>query len=150
MIFKSELCDKVLSGEKTQTRRLKRENEYFTHGFARQPDSVTRRSETTLDARKWVVGRTYAVQPGRGKKAVGRIKLLAIREEPLQDISDDDCYEEGIDPYIIAVEHATFGAIGPRDEFKTLWDNINKKPGTRWADNPGVWALTFQRTAEST
>jgi len=28
--------------------------------------------------------------------------------------------------------------------FKALWDSINKKPGTRWADNVEVWVLTFE------
>ena len=148
MIFKSELCDKVLSGEKTQTRRLKRENEYFTRGSFGQPDCVSRRSETTLDIRKWVVGRTYAVQPGRGKKAVGRIKLLVIREESLQDMSGADAIAEGW-PRDREFFPRMNTAIKALIWFRNLWNSINKKPGARWEDNPGVWALTFQRTVES-
>ena len=145
MIFKSELCDKVLSGEKTQTRRLKRENEYLTHGSFGQPDCVSRRSETTLDTRKWVVGRTYAVQPGRGKKAVGRIKLLVIREESLQDISGADAIAEGW-PRDREFFPRMNTAIKALIWFRNRWNSINKKPGTRWGDNPAVWVLTFRCT----
>ena len=42
------------------------------------------------------VGRTYAVQPGRGKHALGRIRLRAIRREPAQDISEGDARAEGV------------------------------------------------------
>ncbi len=145
MIFKSELCDKVLSEEKTQTRRLKKANEYFSDGPFGLADQVRIRSESSRrDTVKWEVGRTYAVQPGRGKKAVGRFKLLEIREERLQSISDDDCYAEGVDANRISVQYATFQTEGPRSEFRAIWDSINKKLGTRWVDNPTVWALTFQ------
>lgn len=143
MIFKSELCDKVLRREKTQTRRLKRENEYFTHGSFGQPDCVLRRSETTLDVRKWVVGRTYAVQPGRGKKAVGRIRLLAIREEALRDITWRDVKAEGVNLSGLG-SRGRNRDIGAGHRFARLWNSINTKSGTLWGDNPTVWVLTFQ------
>ena len=143
MIFKDELCAKVLNGEKTQTRRIKKDNEYFTPGSFGQPDSVARRSETTLDVRKWVVGRTYAVQPGRGKKAVGRIKLLKIREERLQEINGADAIAEGW-PRDREFFPQMNTAIKALIWFRSLWNSINKKPGTRWVDNPPVWVVEFQ------
>ena len=39
---------------------------------------------------------TLPVQPGRGKKAVGRIRIKTIRRERLGDISDRDCISEGV------------------------------------------------------
>jgi len=100
---------------------------------------------------KWMVGKTYAVQPGRGKKAVGHFCITGIRRERLQNISDKDIEAEGI-----CLKQNFSGDLGwfngldhllyPRREwaFKALWNNINKKPGSRWADNPEVWVLEFE------
>lgn len=56
MIFGPEMLEKVLSGEKTVTRR---------------------RSSS------YTVGQVLAVQSGRGKKHVAHIKVLGVREERL-------------------------------------------------------------------
>jgi hypothetical protein len=53
MIFQ-ETCGRVLNGTKTQT--------------------------TRLGPRQYRVGGTYAVQPGRGKRAIGRIQIDWRRE----------------------------------------------------------------------
>ena len=147
MIFKDELCAKVLNGEKTQTRRIKKKNERLIPGDWYFPDAVMRYSEHPSDPRyevvKWQVGQTYAVQPGRGKKAVGRIKLLAIREEALRDTTPNDARAEGVP----SPESETALANPNRYalfRFAHLWDSINKKSDTRWEDNPAVWVLTFQ------
>jgi len=55
VIFAGDLCTKVLTGEKTVTRRAIR-------------------GETC----RYRVGRTYAVQPGRGQRAVARIRVLDV------------------------------------------------------------------------
>ena len=148
MIFKDELCAKVLNGEKTQTRRIKKENERLIPGDQYFPDAVMRYSEHPSDPRyevvKWQVGRTYAVQPGRGKKAVGRIKLLAIREERLQEINGADAIAEGW-PRDREFFPQMNTAIKALIWFRSLWNSINKKPGTRWVDNPWVWVLEFRR-----
>jgi hypothetical protein len=98
MLFKPDLCDKILAGEKTQTRRVKKDNELFCEGSFGIPDKVKIRGgwEGRVRSLKWEVGRTYAVPPGGGKAAAGRIKLLAIREEALQKISEEDALREGI------------------------------------------------------
>lgn len=64
----------ILSGRKTQTRRVMKGD---------QPP--------------WVVGKSYAVQPGRTKKAVGRIVVTRIWQEALGDISAADAWAEGFD-----------------------------------------------------
>jgi hypothetical protein len=128
MIFQ-HTWEKVLSGEKTQTRRIVKpkpewmrigeqyvydeldsgfqyvnENDevvetpkivtvYYTHGgwlngdVAVEPDFYERT--------KWEVGKEYAVQPGRGKAAVGRIQITNIRHEDVRYISDADVRAEG-------------------------------------------------------
>lgn len=71
MIFKPEMVEKILSGEKTVTRRpLKQLDRY-------QP------------------GRDYAVQPGRGKHAVARIRVTFVHEDRLGSITEDDARREG-------------------------------------------------------
>lgn len=69
MIF-FHTADKVLSGEKTQTRRLKG---------------------------NYAVGKTYSVQPGRGKKAVARIRITLIRREDVRWICYNDVLAEGFE-----------------------------------------------------
>ena len=149
MIFKDELCTKVLNGEKTQTRRIKKDNERLLSGHPDLPDEVVQRvDDPRYEVVKWQVGRTYAVQPGRGKKAVGRFKLLTIREERVQDISAGDVAAEGWpdapdSEYIWTPD--VFRIKEGFEWFQGLWDSINKKPGTHWVDNPPVWVLEFQR-----
>ncbi|MFA4974630.1 MAG: ASCH domain-containing protein [bacterium] len=135
MIFQ-HTWQQVLDGTKTQTRRLRAQPPY--------------------------VGRTYAVQPGRGKPAVGRIRITAIRQQRVQDITAEDALAEGLvcpdcNNGWITVYSATdmfgcseveCGHAGLIDEYAQLWDTIHTKPGTRWADNPLVWVLEFERVGE--
>jgi len=87
------------------------------------------------------VGNTYAVQPGRGKKAVGRIRILGIRRERLQEITWQDAVAEGIPQYM---------KLGMPDSleiycsFWSLWNSLYRKP-YRWEDNPEIWVLEFER-----
>ncbi|KKN69176.1 hypothetical protein LCGC14_0443520 [marine sediment metagenome] len=74
MIFRAPLLDLVLAGKKTQTRRI-----------------------VHLDPCRYLVGRDYAVQPGRGKKAVARIRVLAVRKEAVGAITAADARAEGFD-----------------------------------------------------
>jgi ASCH domain len=85
----------VLSGAKTQTRRPKK----AMHVAVRATDdptspiiAVTQRGKLAV----YTVGHTYAVQPARGRRALGFIRLTAIREaERAGDISEVDALAEG-------------------------------------------------------
>lgn len=84
MIFKQVLVDQILAGNKTMTRRpVKPRSQSF--------GGVTVRARTCA----YQVGKTYAVQPGRGKKQVARIRVLAVRRERWIDISVGDARAEG-------------------------------------------------------
>src|SRR5690349_24515065 len=93
MIF-SHTLDLLLSHRKTQTRRIKKPHEFLIHhnGMWR----VEAKSENSHRI-AYNVGQTYAVQPGRAKKAVAHIKLTGIREEAVGDISEADAIAEGFD-----------------------------------------------------
>lgn len=72
MIFSPDLAAKVLDGSKTQTRR-------------RDKGGPCR----------YKAGKTYAVQPGRGKKAIGRIRVLSVRPELMTQLDDEEARLEG-------------------------------------------------------
>lgn len=78
MIFKLEMVEKILAGEKTVTRRPV---EYVTW---------------RRDARcRYEVGKDYAVQPGGGKKAVARIRVTDVRRGLLAGVDTADAIREG-------------------------------------------------------
>lgn len=73
MIFRPELAKLIKHGRKTMTRRTIHE-----HGRCR-----------------YEPGKSYAVQPGRGKLAICRITIIEVRSERLGDISLKDVKREG-------------------------------------------------------
>lgn len=131
MIFSFTL-EQVLSGQKTQTRRLMQPDDmiqdFNTPYFVSNPRGLhgdiftVRRGKNRL---LWVVGRTYAVQPARGAKSVARIEILSIRRSCAAAIEEQDARAEG---------------FSGRDEFLATWQTISKKH-TLYAD---VWVLTFK------
>ena len=137
MIFKDKLCQKVLDGTKTQTRRLMKDGEYV---FVKPTGEVVEVCDSN-NRLKWHVGNSYAVQPGRGKHAVGRILLKGIRRESVQSISEADAIAEGVSKlyYRLSQWQPNEATLS----FKQLWNNIHPK-GKRWEDNPDVWVLDFE------
>ena len=70
------------------------------------------------------------------------LEIVSVRSERLQTITEDDAIAEGI--------HAGASWItSPIEQYAALWDSINTKPGTRWADNPFVFRYEFRRTEAS-
>jgi len=143
MLFKPELCEKIRCGKKTQTRRLVHQDDKkgvrSTSCNTQKITAIYRNSRRT-----WVVDKCYAIQPGRGKKAIGRFRLLNIRREHLQDISARDAINEGVELSGLQDYPAYAFSDNVLRRFAELWDSINTKPGTRWQDNPEVWVLEFE------
>lgn len=90
-----------------------------------------------------------------------RIRITAVRQEPVQDITWEDALAEGIHAdgyglfYCAALPTVDKAYPGEPQLFKSpiecyaaLWDSINTKKGYRWQDNPVVNVYTFAR-AES-
>ena len=135
----------VLDGTKTQTRRMVKPGDYYCAPLG----AVCLHRDNTDDYVSWTIDKTYAVQPGRGQKAVGRIRITGIRQERVQDISEADALAEGIEWR----GHWTPGGVYdppewvgnyPPDDYAALWDTIHTKRGTRWNQNPECWVLCFK------
>lgn len=75
MIFRPELVEKILAGEKTETRRPVKDGKPCRY---RAP-------------------RSYAVRPGRAEKAVGRVRVRSVRKEELGEIRAEGARREGFE-----------------------------------------------------
>lgn len=82
MNFRPELAAAVMAGRKTVTRRLVSDN----------PRSPWWDGGCSL-----VVGRSYAVCPGRGKPAIGRVVITSVDRRPLFRLTDDEARREGFE-----------------------------------------------------
>jgi hypothetical protein len=71
--------DKVIAGQKTQTRRIIKPKETAIRGRYNQITRVMSGSRT-----KWRVGGSYAVQTGRGQGQIARVRLTRIRQADAQ------------------------------------------------------------------
>lgn len=147
MIFQ-HTWKQVLDGTKKQTRRLVKPGEGFNafpSGWIKDvrvyPDLPLPHS--MIGKIKWAVGRTYAVQPGRGKKAAGRIRITGIRQERVQDISIQDAIAEGVPEQTATYTHPVYRSLSVA-AYAKLWNAIHTKPGETWNDNPSVWVLEFE------
>jgi hypothetical protein len=191
MIFNQ--VQEIISGQKTQTRRLVKPGEY-TWICGRFEDGSPAYSSVHHESHRvrFERGKTYAVQQKRGKPAlwirpdgslftgVGadtinefltlannqptsirdipkvlrahgytplRIQITAIRRERIQDISEEDAKAEGLifEPCCgWCASTLRLYKPNPISAYALLWDSINRTKGTRWADNPAVWVLTFK------
>lgn len=105
MIFKPEMIERILAGDKTVTRRPIVGN---------------------ADCR-YKVGREYALQPGRGKKSVGRILIKDIRATQLG-------------PQLTILESAKEG-FGSFRDFRDYWEDLY---GVPWHSLQRVWRIEFE------
>lgn len=110
MNFQPELAALVMAGEKTVTRRV----------CSRNPNSPW-----FIDGCSLKVGRDYAVCPGRGKHAIGRVRVLGVERRHLGQIDTADARREG---------------FANRGEFRRAWEQINGS----WSDGVLVWRVEFE------
>ena len=76
MIFSGGRAEQVMAGDKTATWRPKKDGE-IVYTDCRKNAII---GVWPGGRWRWRVGRTYAVQPGRGKKSLGRIEITSIEE----------------------------------------------------------------------
>jgi hypothetical protein len=126
MIFQQ--IDALLSGKKTQTRRIAKPTEASISHF--QAPDLIRQVYTYANGRriKWNIGNDYAIVPKRGAKSIGRrVRITGIRREQLHAITEADAVSEG---------------VGSVAQYRQLWESINGAGS--WAKNPDVWVLTLE------
>jgi hypothetical protein len=87
-------------------------------------------------------------------RAASRIllEIVSVRVERLQDISEDDCWAEGIDAVDGALDDMAILNLAKRmnrschdaaPTYAALWESINGAGS--WDTNPWVWAVEFKR-----
>lgn len=150
MIFCPENCELILAGKKTQTRRLRVPgmNGDMLFGDLLEDENLVKVSAIERNGRmKWEVGHTYAVQPGRGKKAIGRIRITKIRSEHISDITNDDAIAEGVQetrmnyawPWVFNFKGQDYFGNTPREAFCLFWKVFFGGDLTEL-----VWVLDFE------
>lgn len=88
-----------------------------------------------------------------------KLKILDVRVERLQDITENDIYDEGLrcpvcdvtgysgmEDSSTAKECSNCNTVGYKNninDFRELWDSINKE--YTWESNPYVWVYKFKR-----
>ncbi len=69
------------------------------------------------------------------------LNVTAVRAERIQEISEADCYHEGI---IRRFDYEGFG-IAAIEDFASLWDSVYDRRGLGWSTNPWVWVYEFKQ-----
>lgn len=136
MIF-SRTHEQVLSRDKTQTRRLKKPGDEL-----RRTDGGIPYIYNTITKRiRYCGGRDYAVQPGRSKHGLGKIRITDIRMEKLQKMSLMDAMAESILP------EGTTRPDLPTEfirGFVQTWQRLYLGTPNEWTKNPEVIVLEFE------
>lgn len=147
--FNGDMIRAILSGAKTQTRRP----------IKPQPDAVNERGEpvyqvvddggTPTDC--WYPAKPK-MQPGdimcptAGGRKMLRRKVLGVRAERVQDISEEDARAEGVKAQSVALSPGIESYVAT---FAELWDDIYNdeyKHGPYcWDNNPWVWVYEFAK-----
>lgn len=145
MIFKQ--IDEILSGIKTQTRRVVVYGEYSIAVDDDGTKALYKRGKGGKFRLTYMVGKTYPIIPKRGHKAIEgkRIKVTALRVERLQAITEADAFVEGCRPFVRVGDSGYNSVVATAKEmYKRLWESINNTKGVRWDDNPLVAVITFE------
>ncbi len=72
------------------------------------------------------------------------LRVSNVRVERVQDISESDALEEGIEQINEAPVPGHFD-YRAREKFSGLWDSINEKRGYSWESNPWVWVIDWDK-----
>jgi len=72
-------------------------------------------------------------------------KIISIKADQIQYITDEEILEEGITAYPNDKSGARWNI---RDEFQVLWDQINAPRGYPWSANPWRWNIRLQKRSE--
>lgn len=143
IIFNSAMVNALLSGRKTQTRRV----------IKPQPTSIDVKLNKTVEYngspdflmthikspygykgdRLWVRWKPSIFMPRKLSRI--NLEVTDVRVQRVQDISRLDALAEGVNGGVVnsAVEN-----------FEVLWDSINGLKEKGWIANPWVWVVEFK------
>lgn len=78
-------------------------------------------------------------------------RIKNVKVERLQDISEEDCWKEGLDTSSDYADYAVRQSVkegksevGARDYFREKWNSTHKKPEEKWEANPWVWCFNYE------
>ena len=139
MSFRPDAAQMCLDGRKTETRRLAKRHDFIrvkmVNGRAiKELVNVVWDGKICQHRGKVVyrVGDIISILPGRGKRAVGKVRCTDIEHEPLLCITDKDVTREGVEP-------------ATRKEYLRVWQKLHP----RGPDNPMVRVIQFEPIDES-
>lgn len=157
ILFSAPMIRALLAGRKTQTRRLAeprwaagdlvwvREAHHITepgHVIYRanwREDARARGFDSLPDDEADVRWRPSIHMHRRSSRLT--LRITVTRQERLQNISYEDCRDEGATCTIHGdVRHVA--CMGLAEGYRRLWESING-PGS-WAVNPMVWVTSFE------
>lgn len=79
------------------------------------------------------------------------LDIVDVRVQRLQDLTEEDAEEEGIDTWHDFPNHRNYpdggcncGDFPSSDRFSWLWDSIYAMRGQGWNTNPWIWAVSFK------
>lgn len=73
------------------------------------------------------------------------LEITDVRVQRLQEISQADAKAEGAQIPEIIYPDSPREAYVYAENFRLIWDSLNKKRGHGWDTNPFVWAISFRR-----
>ena len=80
------------------------------------------------------------------------LRVISVRAERLQDITEEDALSEGMTQslrsvmgYATSESEEEFNLTQVVSTFGLLWDSLNAKRGYGWDTNPWVWIVKFER-----
>ena len=146
------MCDEMvralLDGRKTETRRIKKDDKPpYAPGDLLwvkemlQRDTIdgiaryTRHNEPVIPFLCWRWKRDVLPSRFMPKEAARLwLRVLEIGAGRMSDMRNEDFAAEG------------FSGFTRMNQFQNLWNRLHAKPGERWAENPWVWVIRFERT----
>lgn len=163
ILFQTEMVKAIISGIKTQTRRVIKsklaKNPYGEIGdllYVRETwtkindyfgDRIYYKANSD-DWRATIKWKPSLFMPK--KHARIWLEIEDIRRERVQDITEEDALAEGIFwdddcPQDVSNGYCPGAFDLPSESFAYLWDSINVKRGYGWDTNPEVWVIEFKR-----
>ena len=168
IIFSGPSVRKILSGEKTQTRRIiRRQNDhrFYSGGLlwvretwtqdgvdTSEGDLVRYRADGEAPEHLNVKWRSSMFMPRKYSRIT--LEIVSTRVERVQDITEADAKAEGAEQQFRMVipvggkpdgcERAYSMPVSYRAGFANLWNSINLKRGYGWDTNPRVIAIEFK------